>query len=98
MPRLEWRIDRRPSLVAFCADEKELVVAFLGLGYDMKRPELVTLFGGRQPQCADDYSSTAIGRAPTQAERFGPGPYGLGTCIRSRSLLLSYTQLGASFH
>jgi hypothetical protein len=37
---------RRPSLVAFCADEKEVVVAFLSLGYDVKRPELVTLFGG----------------------------------------------------
>ena len=25
---------------------------------------------------------TAVGRAPAQANRIGPGPYGLGTCVR----------------
>ena len=49
------------ACVAFCADEKEVVVALryvpvcwrLSLGCDMKRPELGALFGGRQ--CPGDY-------------------------------------------
>jgi len=39
---------------------------------------------------------TAVGRAP--ALRIGPGPYGLGTCVRSRNPLLSCTEVGTSFH
>ena len=42
---------------------------------------------------------TAVGRAPTQANRrIGPGPYGLGTCVWSRSPLRSCTEFRACFH
>ena len=77
-------------MVAFCADEKEVLVAFLNLGYDMKRPEVVTLFGGRGGSALAIAWSTAIGRGPDhrnwsgprpKPNRFGPEPYGLGTCI-----------------
>jgi hypothetical protein len=58
-------------------------VGSLGLGCDMKRPELVALFGGGAAAMPGRLlRRTAVGRAPAQANRIGPGPYGLGTCVR----------------
>jgi hypothetical protein len=61
-------MDRRPSLVAFRPDEKEVAVAFLNLGCGMKRPELLTLFGDRDGNALVITRSNEIGRAPTQAK------------------------------
>jgi hypothetical protein len=78
-----------PSLVSFCADEKEVRIALcfsvhwlLSLGCDMNRP--VTLFGGGAAGQSPGrlLRRTAVGRAPAQANRIGPGPYGLGTRVR----------------
>src|SRR5262249_54279663 len=63
----------------------------------------VTFPGGRTIE------ATLTGRDPTTdvaVLRFQPdglpriklGPYGLGTCVRSRNPLLSCTEVGASFH
>ena len=40
-------------------------------------------FGGGAGQCPGRFlRRTTVGRAPAQANRNGPGPYGLGTCVR----------------
>jgi hypothetical protein len=40
-------------------------------------------FGGGAGQCPGRLlRRTTVGRAPAQANRNGPGPYGLGTCVR----------------
>lgn len=86
-------------MIAFCADEKEVLVAFLNLGYDMKRPEVVTLFGGRGGSALAIAWSTAIGRGPDPSQiGLDRDPTASEHAFRSRGPLLNYRQLGASFH
>src|SRR5262249_49718360 len=61
-------------------------------------PELGTPFGGAVGKARAVYSSPPIWGGRPKPNRIGPGPYGLGTWVRSRSPLFSYTQKGASFH
>jgi len=89
----------------FCVDEKgKVVVAFLNLGYDMKHPELVTLFrrSAAANNCASHYFiRTPIGAGPDPSQNrawIGDPTTSEHAFSRSRSPRSQvYTQFGGIF-